>query len=222
MSLLKLNALKNLCAKVTGISVEDNGATTIAEAIDKIADNYSGAGSDEIVTTTYSLDRDCPEFDFSTGSSTLPYIKRRASFGYLTGRLMAENLNNGKAYESCLKQYTRNNGKLYRYICKLGESREFDLTGSTQNTMSFKSIELSYNPTDNVSKIDETLVTVKGSLLIRNAAADYNESYPEGTCGVTSGYVLLFDPEPGVTIPETIYYASLTISSIPILWTGDL
>ena len=150
MSLLKLNALKNLCAKVTGISVEDNDATTIAEAIDKIANNYSGASEDTvkqliaesqaISTKEYPLDRDAPEFG---GDEVNINIKRRGVFGYLSGRFDADYFNNGKLYESCFKQYMQKNGRKCRYICKLGNVQEFEMVDEQLVSFSYSTIGFS-------------------------------------------------------------------------------
>ena len=171
--------------------------------------------SQAISTKEYPLDRDAPEFG---GDEKNVNIKRRGVFGYLSGRFDADYFNNGKLYESCFKQYMQINGRKCRYICKLGNVQEFEMVDE-------QLISFSYSSTNAVNA--ENFVTVNGKLYIRDVSKDYNSKYPDDTCGMTSGYVLLFIPistsgGSAPTIPDTIYNASFSLNKIPILWLGDL
>ena len=188
----------------------------INNAIDEIKNDLDRiAESQAISTKEYPLDRDAPEFG---GDEVNINIKRRGVFGYLSGRFDADYFNNGKLYESCFKQYMQINGRKCRYICKLGNVQEFEMVDE-------QLISFSYSSTNTIN--EENFVTVNGKLYIRDVSKDYNSKYPDDTCGMTSGYVLLFIPistsgGSAPTIPDTIYNASLSLGKIPILWLGDL
>ena len=201
MSLLKLNALKNLCAKVTGISVEDNDSTTIAEAIDKIADNYSGGGvSEDTVKQLIAESQAIKNYNFDKSS----WIENPSDAwvkSYMTGRIgfleikldefIDKTYDDGMCVPSGISKYKNTT---LRFI---SEIENLTLIGDTSATLTYYT-----SPTLTGSK-----VTLKGNIGIK-----YDSS--------SSKYALVF--RPSSTVPDSIYSARLICNIIPVLYNGDL
>ena len=200
MSLLKLNALKNLCAKVTSMSVEDNDATTIAEAIDKIADNYSGGGvTEDTVKQLIAESQVIKNYDFDKSS----WIENPSDVwvkSYMTGRIgfleikldefMDKTYDDGMCVPSGISKYKNT-------ICRfISEIENLTLIGDTSAT-------LTYCTSSTLTGSN----TVKGNIDIK-----YDSS--------SSKYALVF--RPSTTVPDIIYSARLICNIIPVLYNGDL